>query len=110
MHVTDLDGGSTAQERTWTAVITILVVDSNGMPVEGATVNGSWSSGATGSAACLTGSNGTCVVSESDIRNSFNTVSFTVSNVSHAALTYNSAANSDPDGDSDGTTIVVSKP
>jgi hypothetical protein len=41
-------------------------------------------------------------------RNSSTT--FTVDDVSHASLTYDSSANTDPDGDSDGTSITVSKP
>jgi hypothetical protein len=37
-------------------------------------------------------------------------VNFTVNNVTHATLTYNAADNHDPDGDSNGTVIVVNKP
>jgi hypothetical protein len=37
-------------------------------------------------------------------------VTFTVEGISHVALTYDSAGNTDPDGDSDGTTITVNKP
>jgi hypothetical protein len=37
-------------------------------------------------------------------------VTFTVSDVSHATHTYQLADNHDPDGDSDGTQIVVYKP
>lgn len=37
-------------------------------------------------------------------------VTFTISNISHATLTYDPAANNDPDGDSNGTAITVRKP
>jgi hypothetical protein len=37
-------------------------------------------------------------------------VTFTVTDVSKAGMTYNPGANHDPDGDSNGTVIVVSKP
>jgi len=37
-------------------------------------------------------------------------VTFTVGNVTHATLTYNSAQNHDPDGDSNGTLITLSRP
>ena len=37
-------------------------------------------------------------------------VTFTVTDVSHASLAYQAADNSDPDGDSDGSSITVSKP
>jgi hypothetical protein len=35
---------------------------------------------------------------------------FTVDTVSHATITYDPSANSDPDGDSDGTSITVNRP
>jgi hypothetical protein len=35
---------------------------------------------------------------------------FTVAGVIHASLTYDPAANADPDGDSDGTAITIKKP
>jgi hypothetical protein len=37
-------------------------------------------------------------------------VTFTVTKVEHAWYTYDPASNTDPDGDSDGTVIVVSMP
>jgi hypothetical protein len=37
-------------------------------------------------------------------------VTFAVVNVTHATLTYASAANHDPEGDSNGTSITVSRP
>jgi len=37
-------------------------------------------------------------------------VTFTVTNVAGAGLTYNPATNADTDGDSTGTTITISKP
>jgi subtilisin-like proprotein convertase family protein len=107
LHVADLDGTSINNGGTWTAVVTILVVDNNGAPVQGATVSGNWSNGATGSAVCVTDSSGTCDVAASDIPKKIKEVAFTVSDVDHATLTYNPAANTDPDGDSNGTTIVV---
>jgi hypothetical protein len=36
-------------------------------------------------------------------------VTFTVTGISHASMTYKAAANHDPDGDSNGSSIVVSK-
>lgn len=110
MHVGDLDGNSINNGRTWTAEVTILIVDNNGSPVGNATVNGNWSNGASGSANCTTNASGTCTVSMSGIRKNVRSVDFTVTNVTHSTLTYNPAANTDPEGDSDGTTITVSKP
>lgn len=46
----------------------------------------------------------------SGIRKRNGSVTFTVNDVTHATLTYESAGNHDPDSDSDGTSITVSKP
>ena len=110
MHVADLDATSVNNGRTWTAHVTILVVDGAGNAVSDANVSGSWSNGASGPASCTTGGNGACTVSESEIRKNVASVTFTVDNVTHDSLTYDASASGDPDGDSDGTTIVVSKP
>lgn len=109
MHIGDLDGSSTNNGRTWTAHVTILVVDSAGNPVSDAAVSGSWSSGTNGSAACVTDSAGRCTVSKSNIRKNIPDVTFTVTSADHSTLTYNAADNADPDGDSTGTTIIVFK-
>jgi hypothetical protein len=37
-------------------------------------------------------------------------VNLTTTGVTHATLTYSSAANHDPDGDSNATSIIVNKP
>jgi hypothetical protein len=51
-----------------------------------------------------------CTVSKNNIRNNFTSVTFTVNSVTHSTLIYNSPDNHDPDGDSNGTAIVVNKP
>jgi hypothetical protein len=110
LHVGDLDGSSANAGRTWTANVTITILDSSGSPVTNATVSGGWSNGASGSAACVTNGSGKCTVSKTSIPKNKSSVTFTVTNVTHSTMTYNPAANSDPDGDSNGTTIIVSKP
>jgi hypothetical protein len=109
MHVGDLDGASTTLGSRWTASVTITIHDSNHAPVANATVSGGWSNGASGPASCTTNGSGTCTVTK-NIPNSKASVNFTVNNVTHATLTYNAADNHDPDGDSNGTVIVVNKP
>lgn len=37
-------------------------------------------------------------------------VTFSVTGITHGTLTYDSSSNTNPDGDSNGTTIVVAKP
>ena len=108
MHVGDLDRTITNQGGTWTAIATITVHDSNHSPVANATVSGSWSSGGTGS--CTTSGSGQCAVSKSTIPKSTGSVIFTVVNVAHATLAYNAPDNHDPDGDSTGTRITLSRP
>jgi hypothetical protein len=109
-HVADLDGTSTSQGARWTAFVTITVHDSNHTPLANATVSGAWSNGATGMPSCVTNSSGVCTVSRNNLRNVTNSVTFTITNITHATLSYNAADNHDPDGDSNGTVIVVNKP
>jgi hypothetical protein len=85
--------------------VTITVHASNHTPVANATVTGSWTGGATSS--CATNAGGQCLVTRAAIPNGTHSATFTVSAIAHASLTYQPAANHDPDGDSNGTTIVV---
>jgi hypothetical protein len=106
MHVGDLDAGTTLQTRTWTAIVTISVHDGAHAPIAGATVQGAFT--AKGSGSCITGSNGSCTISKSRLRDQ--SVAFSVSSVSHATSAYVPASNHDGDGDSNGTTITVTRP
>jgi hypothetical protein len=73
-----------------------------------AAVSGAWSGGATSS--CTTNGSGRCSVSRSGIPKSTGSVTFTVSSVALGTFVYKPANNHDPDGDSTGTAITVSKP
>lgn len=111
IHVGDLDGVAASQPNNrWGATVTITVHTAGEGPVSGATVNGSWSNGATGSASCVTNASGQCSVVKNSLRTSTASVTFTVSSVTLAGNTYNAGANHDPDGSSNGTAIIVSKP
>jgi hypothetical protein len=111
VHVGDLDGsGAPTTGGRWNASVAITVLNQNGLPVSGATVSGSWSNGANGNANCTTGATGQCTVVKNKIKGTASSVTFTVNNVTAAGFTYNASANTDPDGDSNGTTIVVAKP
>ena len=61
-HIGDLDGSTSISGKTWTAKVTIRVHNATHGAVSGVVVTGVWSNGATGSASCTTGSNGTCTV------------------------------------------------
>jgi hypothetical protein len=109
VHVSDLDGASeNAGKGSWSATVSIVVSQAGGDPAAGALVEGAWGGGASGGASCTTDGSGICQVSTT-VRNKFPDASFTVSNVTHGDSTYDAAANTDPDTDSDGTTIVVLK-
>lgn len=110
MHIGDLDGVGQNNGGTWTAVATILVVDNAGNPVSGAAVSGSWSNGTTGTGSCIANSSGLCSISKAGLRKNINSVTFSVTDVVANGFTYNASANTDPDGDSNGTSIIIQKP
>jgi hypothetical protein len=85
---------------SWQARVTVTVVDSTNQPVNGATVTGSWSSGGTGTCSTGTGNTGTCTVTL-DLHNRTGSVTFSVSNVAHATLTYSAGSS---------TQVTVVKP
>src|SRR5215831_20731517 len=103
-----LDWTITNKGATWTATVTITIHDSNHGPVANARLSGSWSDGGAGS--CTTSGSGQCAVSKSRIPKSTKSMTFTVVNVTQPTLTYNALNNRDPDGDSNGTVITLSRP
>jgi PKD repeat protein len=110
MHVGDLGGSNApAGGGRWNATVVITVHDDNDNPVANASVSGSWSAGANGSGSCTTDAAGTCSITKNNVKSNVSSVTFTVDTVSHATFTYQASDNHDPDGDSDGTSIVVFK-
>jgi hypothetical protein len=69
-------------------------------------VSGSWDGDG---AQCITGGDGTCTVSSAKISTRTAEVTFTVSDV-EGLLTYAPELNTDVEGDSNGTSIVVHQP
>ena len=111
VHVGDLDGSSTAARgRKWNATVTVTIHDSDDVPVASASVTGSWSAGASGSGGCTTDHTGRCSISTSNVNRNSPSVTFSVDGVTRSGDTYAPAENHDPDGDSSGTSIVVSAP
>jgi hypothetical protein len=109
VHVTDMDGASAdAGKGSWTATVTIEISEASGAPAVGALIEGTWGGSANGGGSCTTGSGGKCEVANS-VRNKSAAVSFTVGNVSHGSSIYDPGQNTDPETDSDGTTITVQK-
>jgi hypothetical protein len=111
MHIGDLDGVSRlAGSRSWTATVTIRVHDGNHNPVQNATVRGAWSGPISATNSCTTDITGSCGITSNKVATATSAVTFTVTNVTHNSLLYTPTGNHDPDGDSNGTLIVVSKP
>ncbi len=110
VHIADLDNMSVLAPRDrWDAAVSVLVRDNNGSPVSGATVDGTWSNGTSGGGSCATDASGQCTITKSKIKGNVSLVTFSVTSVS-AGLDYSSAANTDPDGDSNGTLIDLAQP
>jgi hypothetical protein len=109
IHVGDLDASSVSNAKNWDAFVTVMVHDANENALQGVSVSGSWSNGASGGGSCTTGSNGTCTITRSNLKNNVSSVDFSVTDLSYG-LPYQSSDNHDPDGDSNGTFIVVVKP
>jgi hypothetical protein len=107
MHVADLDGATTVQTSRWAAKVTIRIRNSSGGAVANVVVRGTWSTGE--SVQCTTGSAGNCTVSKSKIGIGKTSVSFQVTGATKTGWAYLAAANADPDGDSNGTLITVTR-
>lgn len=109
VHIADLDGTRAVSKSKWTATVTAKVVDEIGGLVSGATVTGTWSGGFTGTGTCTTTTAGTCSMTTGSMKLTMASVTFTVTSISGTDLTYNATANTDPDGDSNGTVITILK-
>jgi hypothetical protein len=119
--VGDLDGASTlsTNSKFWTAEVTITIYDAGDVvgshdvgesPVEGALVTGTWNVKGQNSGSCVTFAGGACTVAKDKIKASTASVTFTVDNVQPDSGNYHQNDNHDPDGDSNGISIVVSAP
>ena len=110
LHCGDLDGTSANSGKYWKATVVVTIHNGVHAPVQNATVSIQWGGGASGTASATTDANGRCTFVSGNISKSSPNATLTISNVTHATLTYSAAANHDPDGDSTGTIITVSKP
>ena len=113
MHVGDLDGqGVKLQKGRWKALVTITVHRADETSLTGFTVTGTFTQNGWSESrfTCTDGDgDGQCTVDSGEFPNKNGKATFTVDDVTPATLTYEAVANHDPDGDSDGTTIELSK-
>ncbi|MDQ5871046.1 MAG: lysyl oxidase family protein [Acidobacteriota bacterium] len=112
VHVADLDRTARGKGKSskWEAFVTVTVRDAAGSAVAGATVNGNWSGALNRSVSGVTGSGGSLTLGTGQISGG-TSVTFTVTGVAGSGLSYDPAANTDPDPDgSNGTTITIPRP
>jgi hypothetical protein len=109
MHVGDLDDTSVSLSSTrWRARATIRVHDGDHALLPGAVVRGRF--GPNGPVVtCTTGTGGACTLTR-DLKKTRASIVFIVVGLSKSGYTYVATNNHDPDGDSDGTRITVTRP
>jgi serine protease AprX len=109
MHVGDLDRSSASLSTTrWRARATIRVHDGEHALLPGVAVNGRF--GPKGAIlTCTTGTGGACTLTR-DLKKTTTSIVFTVLGLSKTSYVYVAADNHDPDGDSNGTRITVTRP
>ncbi|MCH8282562.1 MAG: cadherin-like domain-containing protein, partial [Chloroflexi bacterium] len=110
MHVGDLDAASIKLPKGfWSAQVTIEVHDASEFLLNGATVTGIFTqNGNTIPGNCITGTSGRCTIDSEKLPKKSGSATFMVTGVS-GALSYDGTVNHDPDGDSNGTIIALSK-
>jgi hypothetical protein len=110
MHVGDLDGMAVNQGPKWKGTVVVTLHDPAHQPVAGASVSGAWSGGFTGTATATTDANGQCMFATGLIPRSSTSATFSVTGALNPSFSYAGGTNHDPDGDSNGTSISVTRP
>jgi serine protease AprX len=109
MHVGDLDDTSiTLSSTKWRARAQIRVHDGTHATLSGVVVRGRFGPNGT-IVSCTTGTAGACTLKR-DLQRSRLSIQFVVIGLSKSTYSYVAANNHDPDGDSNGTSIIVTRP
>jgi serine/threonine protein kinase len=111
MHVINIYGKGSGNPEYWNAEVKIWVVDDADSPVVGATVIGTWSveGHVLVEYSCDIGGSGYCRIRNRWITSAQSTT-FRITRVIYSGYYYDSSQNTDLDGDSDGTSIVILAP
>jgi hypothetical protein len=109
MHSGDLDGNPVGS-GPWNARVVVTVHTASHAPLSGVFVAFKYSGAVKGETGCVTNSAGVCYVLSKQVKNGGASVTFQIFNMTRGGFTYVPSANHDPDGDSNGTTIVVNAP
>ena len=110
LHIGDQDGSKSLTKAGWTAGVTLEAHTAGHGVLNGVLVSGSWSGGFSGMSSCTTDGTGRCQVATGSISKKVASVKFTVSGATLAGYVYQSPANHDPDGDSNGTMTTIARP
>jgi serine protease len=93
MHVGDIAMSLKTAGPNVNAIATVLILDNNGIPVEGATVSGYWSGLTNDSDIRITDGNGTVSLMSDKIKNANGTFIFTIENIIKDGWTYDQSSN-----------------
>jgi hypothetical protein len=108
MHSADLDGKAVGN-GPWNARVDVRVHSASHSPLSGVFVALSYSGAVSGQTSCVTNGSGSCYVLAKQVAGNNGSVTFTIMNMTKGGFSYTPSANHDPDGDSNGTTITVTK-
>lgn len=86
--ISSITTASISDRSQWQGEFTITIVDGSNNPVANATVTGGFSGGSSGTAQAITGSNGQVTVASDWMHKNVGSVTFTVTNVTHATETW----------------------
>jgi len=108
MHIGDLDGSSQRiNAKWWEAGAIVTVHDANHVLLANATVTALFSTGEI--ASCTSDAGGRCRLTAWEPPTKMSNLSITIQSITRLGYVYQPASNHDPDGDSNGTTLRVSR-
>lgn len=110
LNIGDLDSSASLSRRSWSATVTVRVHDGSEKALSGVTVSASWSGGVSFASSCVTDRKGMCKLSSGSLPNSLASITLSITDAARSGYIYQRTANHDPDGDSDGVSLVVFKP
>jgi hypothetical protein len=94
LHLAGLAGSALPGSRgRWSASVEIAVANQSADPEPGVTVDGTWSNGASGGSSCITDADGFCRVEKGNLKSNTGSVTFTVTGLSKAGMSYAPADN-----------------
>ncbi len=97
IHLSGFEGSAVAQSQgRWSAHARVYVANQDDAIESGVTIVGSWGDGANGSSNCITTGDGSCEVQKNNLKHNVASVSFTITDVSKAGMTYDPANNTVP--------------